>query len=189
MTLDLFPIKSPATHSANLSPCGRYRYTLSRQLDPTKSIRVLYVMLNPSTADACKDDPTVTKCIGFATRKFDAGRLDIVNLYAYRTPYPIELRRAYEAGVDIIGPDNATHIQGQALVADHIIVAWGALGLGGPKVGGLGASAHLHSRRVAHLVRLAVGDARPLFCLGKTATGEPRHPLMPSYETALEPWP
>lgn len=191
MTLDLFPASSAPTDAASavISADGLYRYTLGRLLDPHKTIRVLYVMLNPSSADALKDDPTIRKCIGFATRKFDAGRLSVVNLYAYRTPYVTELRAAYENEVDIVGPDNTAHIQAEALVADHIIVAWGALALGGPSVAGLGTNASYHSRRVAHLLRLAVGDSRPLFCLGKTATGEPRHPLMPRYATKLETWP
>ncbi len=85
----------PKLSAAVLSDCGVYRYTLSRSLDhqgiddevsqrtgmPRK--RCLFVMLNPSTADADTNDPTIEKCIKLA-RHWGYDRLDVVNLYAYR---------------------------------------------------------------------------------------------------------
>jgi hypothetical protein len=62
---------------------GKYRYTLSRVWNGNLG-RVVFILLNPSTADAFKDDPTVKKCISFA-KHWNFGSLEIVNLFAYRS--------------------------------------------------------------------------------------------------------
>ena len=68
--------------SADLSPCGNYRYSLRRLWDE-KRPGVLWVMLNPSTADANADDPTVRRCMGYA-RSWGCGSIEVVNLCAWR---------------------------------------------------------------------------------------------------------
>jgi hypothetical protein len=87
--------------NAVLSDCGLYRYVLTRQVGPQNRI-ITFIMLNPSTADAVKNDQTIRKCIGFA-RLWECGRLVVVNLFAFRTTDPAEMRqgscRTREQGV------------------------------------------------------------------------------------------
>lgn len=70
-------------NGAELSPCGTYRYTLTRQFRPNAPAPMVFVMLNPSTADASQDDPTIRRCLGFADRE-GYGAILVVNLYALR---------------------------------------------------------------------------------------------------------
>lgn len=65
---------------------GDYRYLLTREWDSQGKI-VTFIMLNPSRADALLNDPTITRCLNFA-RSWGYGRLEVVNLFAYRTPQP-----------------------------------------------------------------------------------------------------
>jgi hypothetical protein len=76
---------------AELSACRTYRYRLWRQWDADLA-PVVWVMLNPSTADESADDPTIRKCIGFAQR-WGYGGIEVVNLYAYRSPDPRQLKK------------------------------------------------------------------------------------------------
>lgn len=165
--------------SAILSPCGRYRYLLSREADTLGSGRVLFVMLNPSTADASKDDPTIRKCRGFTSR-MGLPWFDVVNLYAWRATDPNDLRRASEHS-DIIGPENDMHIGLAADRATVIVAAWGALNLGR-----MTKPAIERARDVMRRLDVAAAG-RPILCLGTAANGQPRHPLMVSYAIAFQP--
>ncbi|MCH7808802.1 MAG: DUF1643 domain-containing protein [Planctomycetes bacterium] len=80
--------------SVEISECGRYRYTLRREWGEGRCC--VFIMLNPSDADATETDPTLTRCIGFAKRE-GCGSLLIVNLYALRTPYPAKLEAANQS--------------------------------------------------------------------------------------------
>ncbi len=112
---------------ADISACGRYRYWLTRRWDfdlPT----VLFVMLNPSRADARDDDPTIRKCMGFA-RRWGMGGIEVVNLYPWRATNPADL----PAGPEVFGDArfggherNAVAIRQAASAADRIVAAWGA---------------------------------------------------------------
>lgn len=158
-------------YGASLSDDRLYRYLLWREWEsrPKKRGYVLWVMLNPSTADASGDDPTVRKCIGFSKR-WGYGRLEVVNLYAYRATKPKAMWEAEGNGIDIVGPLNERAIEAGIKGAALIVAAWGA-----------GA----HEAEHDDLVRqLQEGGA---MCLGRTAMGEPRHPLMLSYDTELVP--
>jgi hypothetical protein len=106
---------------AELSPCRRYRYRLWRRWSDGPVVN--FVMLNPSTADAEQDDPTVRRCVGFA-KSWGAGGLVVTNLYALRSTDP----KALWTADDPVGPENAFHLGSGALGADTVVCAWGAEG-------------------------------------------------------------
>jgi hypothetical protein len=139
--------------SAVFSACGRYRYVLRRSWDAALP-SVLIIGLNPSTADATADDPTIRRCIRFA-RDWGYGSLLVANLFAFRCTEPRRLR----AVADPVGPRNNWWLARLGRQADLIVAAWG--------VGGA-----LLERDVKVLRRL--GNIR---CLGLTKAGHPRHPL------------
>ena len=143
------------TRGAREDRTGRYRFTLWRAL-PDGRGRVLFIKLNPSTADAPQGDPTNRRCIGFA-RAWGFARMDVVNLFALRSTHPADLRRAR----DPIGDRNDRTIAAAARRADLVVAAWGVHGA-------------LAARDRAVLALLA---DRPLHCLGVTRAGHPRHPL------------
>ena len=107
--------------SALISQCGKYRYHLQRVWDKELP-RVCYIMLNPSTADAEKDDATIRRCIGFA-KSWGYGGIDVVNLYAYRATQPSELWKV----VDPVGPDNDIWLRRMCakLEVSLVVAAWG----------------------------------------------------------------
>lgn len=154
---------------ASISADGRYRYRLWRAWATGKTI--LFVMLNPSTADARDDDPTIRKCVGFAKR-LGFARLEVVNLFAWRATDPRDLPRAS----DPIGVENDHTILERSLAADLVIAAWGAT--------------KLPDRMIERRVRSVQSTLRSAgcspMCLGRSKDGHPRHPLMLAYETALE---
>lgn len=145
-----------------ISSCGRYRYKLSRRWDPADWC--LFVMLNPSTADALADDPTIRRCIGF-TRSWGFGGLLVGNLYAWRATRPADLP---EQGAE--GRWNDWWLRVMARRASMVVCAWGA---------------NAEPERAEH-VRALLGDA---YHMGLTAGGQPRHPLYLPGATAPTPWP
>ncbi len=160
--------------TAKLSECGRYRYSLGRAWKPNMGA-ALFVCLNPSTADHTKDDPTVRKCIGFAER-WGFGAMWIVNLFAFRATDPRELRRAQSLGADIVGGiKNREAIIEGAKFSDRVVLAWGAHAKPWTP----------YTKTVTQIVQEAIG-VRPLWCLGTTNDGQPRHPLMLAYKTTLQ---
>lgn len=142
--------------SAILSPCGRYRYTLERAISVFGNGLVLWVMLNPSTADATVNDPTIVRVIRFSER-LGFARAAVVNLFALRATDPRHLRLVG----DPIGPENDAHIQRMASAADMVILGYGA--------------DPMATDRASSVRALLAG--RKLHCLGKTKDGAPRHPL------------
>lgn len=149
--------------SAVLSECGLYRYRLDRpDLDrlgyPTsRSGRVVFVMLNPSTADAELDDPTIRRCLGFA-RDWGYRSLTVVNVFALRSTDP----RALVDHPDPVGPDNDRYVREAVEGASEVVAAWGA---SYPRALGDDVA------RVAELLPAWTS------CLGLTKSYEPRHPL------------
>lgn len=151
-----------------VSPCGKYRYHLGRKWDATLP-RMTFLMLNPSTATGEKDDPTIRKCVGFATRA-GCGGIDVVNVAAFRATDPIVLYTAMQSKVDVVGPQNDEYVR-QFLTANQLrVAAWGGQDV---------RAFHAGSRAFLTLFT-------PILCLGRTKLGQPRHPLMISYGTALE---
>ncbi len=92
-------------NGAVLSADGVYRYRLWRTWDASKPT-LAFLMLNPSTADATEDDPTIRRCLGFA-KEWGYGSLVVVNLFALRSPNPDALRE----NDDPVGPENGEHLQ------------------------------------------------------------------------------
>ena len=154
------------SRSAELSPCGLYRYTLERRWDDRPP--ALFVMLNPSTADASEDDPTIRRCIGFA-RDWGYGGLLVGNLYAYRATDPAVLWEAAGAGIDPVGPLNDRRLRELRRRAALAVAAWGAHKLVG---------------RAAHVMDL-LGE---LHVLRLTKHGQPGHPLYVPKSTLPTRW-
>lgn len=157
-----------AMSGADISECGRYRYRLWRDGWSEDDRACLFIMLNPSTADAMKDDPTIRKCVGFCQR-WGYGRLFVVNLFAFRSTKPAGL-----LGVeDPCGPENEGWIRSEAEAASRIVLAWG--------------SHHeirvLLSRRAFEMRRTLAPHRTKTVMLGQCKDGNPRHPLMLAYAT------
>lgn len=157
---------------------SEYRYELRRRWSP--GLLVCWVMLNPSTADASEDDPTIRRCISFS-RSWGYGGLVVVNLFAFRATKPAELKKRLAAAqtpiTKLVGVDNAVHLTCAMREADLVVGAWGA----GLKP---------WSTQRAELLRIRVvhGECPPLMCLGRTKCGAPRHPLYVPAAQKLERW-
>lgn len=146
-----------------------YRYLLTRIWDPTVKPLVV-LMLNPSTANALQDDPTIRRLAGptgFARRE-KAGGVVVVNLFSLCSPDPQDLVRH----PDPVGPLGDAFIRRAAAIGDGVVVAWGAFPM-----------AVQRGREVVGVLR---GRGVALSCLGTTSAGHPRHPLYLPKETVLE---
>jgi hypothetical protein len=153
--------------TAKFSADGTYRYRLRRRWGDNGEL--LWVMLNPSKADADSNDRTLDQ-ITFFSKNWGFGSLSVVNLYALVSTNPAALR-THE---DPIGPENDAAIALAALEAPRIAVAWGA---GAPD-----------QRRVEAVSQILRANMRAPFleCLGQTMDGHPRHPLRLSRALRLE---
>lgn len=100
-----------------------YRYDLRRIWGEAGLKSVNFIMLNPSTADATKSDPTITRCLNFA-KAWGYGGLVVTNLFAYRATDPKVMRTA----IDPVGPHNDDFIKRWALSADLVVCGWGTGG-------------------------------------------------------------
>jgi hypothetical protein len=149
-----------------------YRYILRRAWLSGDGRRACWIMLNPSTADEQKDDPTVRKCIGFSSRLGLSG-LVVLNLYALRATNPCHLW----ATADPVGRLN-DRVMWDALQTARarnwpVICAWGA---------------HARPERLADVSKLLRSMIEQPHCLGVTVAGQPRHPLYVPYSAALRLW-
>lgn len=161
------------TSDALISSCGQYRYWLTREWDEG-SFSLPIIMLNPSTADASEDDPTIRRCIAFAKRE-GFGGVRVMNLFAFRSPSPV----AMKASADPIGPESFRHFETLfAHVASNtehpVLCAWGSHGG--------------HMGRDAAIIKEARYFGARLVCLGTTKDGHPRHPLYVKGDQAFEPF-
>lgn len=150
--------------SAIISECGRYRYRLERGEAP----RLAFVMLNPSTADAELDDPTIRRCMGFAKREGFAG-IVVGNVYALRSTDP----RALLEAANPFGPENDRYLLQIAAEHDRIVCAWGANVI------------ESHAKRAADALKF---HGAQLVCLGTTMAGHPKHPLYVAANAPLIAW-
>lgn len=147
---------------------GIYRYTLTRTWGQGTR-RALWIMLNPSTATAFADDPTIRRCTRF-TRAWGLDGLIVANLFALRATDPAELTRHPEP----VGPANDAQITGALADAAVLVAAWGAHPMA--------------ATRAAAVAALVPAGAR-MQCLGVTKDGWPRHPLYVKGSEQLRPWP
>lgn len=136
---------------AAFSRCGRYRYALWREWDPALP-QVLFIGLNPATADATKDDNTMRRCMYYAKR-WGFGGMAVANLFAFRSTWPAELKKAS----DPVGPRNDIWLQKLSGQAAMTVAFWGNHG------SFLGRSEKIRRKM------------NNLYCLKITAAGEPHH--------------
>ena len=167
-TLARTHVKGDARSVAIYSPCARYRYALTRVWDQ-RGGKIAFVMLNPSTATEVQNDPTVERCERRA-RALGYGAFRVTNIFAWRDTDPKAMRTV----ADPVGPENDAAIAGAAHWADTVIAAWGAHG------------EHLDRGRAVESLLRATGQ--PLFHLGLTKAGHPRHPLYIRYSVQPSPW-
>lgn len=158
-----FRLQPGVDGKAEFSPCSQYRYWLSREwgfrrFSDGREPFVLWIGMNPSTAEADIDDPTIRREMGY-TRAMGFDAYVKTNCMDYRATDPKRL-----LGLDVLpcSAENAANIGKLALRAARVIAAWGAL----PKP----------LRRYADAV-LRELDGVPIYCMGRTADGSPRHPL------------
>jgi hypothetical protein len=153
--------------SAMLSACNRYRYLLTRgEMFAGHACGV--VMLNPSTADADKDDSTVRKLRGHAGDWGYPGFV-VANCYAWRATDPKALREV----PDPVGPDNDAYLMAVATLP-LVVVAWGKNAL---------------PERARHVEGILRSSGRPLWCLGVNLDGSPKHPLYVPFAQKLVEFP
>lgn len=150
--------------SANISDCGKYRYWLERKW--SKAAPQVFIMLNPSTADASLDDPTITRCTNFSKRE-GAGGLIVVNLFALRATDPKQLDLVDRMAGNGVGEENTKAI-GEALLCAAMfsrpaICAWGSNKWAG-----------LMSGRIVQRAK-DIGADLMAFKINKD--GQPKHPL------------
>jgi len=148
---------------AHFSRCRSYRYALWRRW--ADGPQVLFVMLNPSTADERTDDPTIRRCAGLAA-SWGYGALAVGNLFAYRTPSPSVLKQAAHP----VGRANDRWLARLAAESSLVVAAWGNEGA-------------FHGRDQG--MRELLG---PLNALSLTQRGMPHHPLYVPAGTRPEPW-
>ncbi|SMX46263.1 DUF1643 domain-containing protein [Actibacterium lipolyticum] len=161
-------LKGDAASTAVYSDCERYRYTLTRIWEP-EGRKALFIMLNPSTATEVQNDPTVERCERRA-RALGFGGFRVTNIFAWRDTDPKKMR----AAADPVGPENDTAILESCPWADQVICAWGAHGE--------------HLGRGEKMEALLRGTDLPLFHLGLTKAGHPKHPLYIAYTQQPERW-
>jgi hypothetical protein len=157
--------------SAIISPCGLYRYELRRRWAFGNS--VIFIGLNPSTADASVDDATIKTCVRYAKR-WGSGSLIMLNLFALRSRDPKALLKA----IDPIGPETDDYIR-LAMVPRpvHVVAAWGAFPI-----------ARERARRIAEIVSVVGRQMTYLSCLVKNADGSPHHPLYLPSDLTPQPY-
>jgi len=142
---------------AEFDPSGQYRYRLWRRWEQSAPA-IAFIMLNPSTANAERDDPTIRRCMGFA-QTWGYGSLEVVNLFAFRATHPHDLFSATAP----VGQENDRYLMTASQQSDRLILAWGNRGCW---------RGH-HHRFLQKLEEMG----RSPECLGITKQGQPCHPL------------
>lgn len=148
--------------NAVISECEKYRYLLSRGdcLNP-----MVFIMLNPSTADAYLDDPTIRRCLGFAKSGGHDGII-VINLYAFRSPNPKDLLQTQ----DPVGSENDQHIANVLMRHKTVVCGWGS---------------NAPPDRVGNVMAILKQHNVNVLCLGMNKNGSPKHPLYISANQTL----
>ncbi len=174
--------KLPTVHTseAEISECGKYRYDLIRvwgsKLASPSNYYALFIGLNPSTADASEDDPTIRRMLGFS-RDWNCSGMIVTNLFSYRATDPKELKKAgYPVG-------ERTHfltmLHAVNTYCKHVVLCWGNTDTKGRAEEVLKG---LHDRQK---ILSRIGQKMDICCLGLTKGGRPKHPLYLSRDTEL----
>jgi hypothetical protein len=144
-----------------------YRYSLWRKwsLLDRNSRSLIFIGLNPSTANENKDDPTIRRCVGFAKREGFGGMV-MLNLFAYISTNPDDMTLQF----DSIGPDNDQTIKSFDGCGNKFVACWGHWDF---------------AERIVTVMRMIT---QPIYCLGVTQKGSPRHPLYLKSDAELIPW-
>ena len=151
---------------ALFSSCRTYRYYLWRIWD-RKTARVMFIGLNPSTADEFNDDVTIRRCVGFA-KKWGYGGLIMANIFAFRATKPEEMK----AAKDCIGPLNDQYLLDISFGEALIVLGWGNHGE--------------FMNRGEQVIQMLLPHRSDLYHFGLTCKGNPKHPLYLSYDCQLE---
>ena len=191
----------PIQRGATFSGCANFRYLLQRSwassssdatsttTSATRSTGMLFIGLNPSTADAERDDPTMRRCMDFA-RQWGHESLRVVNLFALRSPQPLALKEAEDP---IGNPENDAAILEAARACERILCGWGSWDFSVKGTTTVTATAtatatastrkktrdravEQRAQAVLHLLQ-ADGHADKLCCLQVLLAGQPKHPL------------
>ena len=159
--------------SATISDCGKYRYSLERQIAPVGKT-IAYFGINPSTAGPIENDPSVCKMIGFSERE-GAGRMIVGNVFAYRSKDVKDLLLDPLPAFSLVHQGYLKQIMGDA---DVLVPCWGSR----TKV----PKALRH--HFDNMLALLLNSGKPVLHFGCTKSGDPLHPLFLSYTTPLIPW-
>lgn len=146
--------KEEIVRRAVISQCGKYRYRLYREWAQSNRMPVMWLMLNPSTADGETDDATIRRCMKFS-QHWGYGAMWVGNLYAWRATNPKDLPAGSS---EAIGEDNEAHLCDMGMQSAKVICAWGA------------------NVTTPQSVRV-IGCPGGYWHLGLTANGQPKHPL------------
>ena len=151
------------------SPDRRYRYTLVHRWDEllNPGHGIAWIGLNPSTADEHQLDPTLRRIRDFSSA-WGYAYFVMLNLFAWRATEPAVMKAVSEP----VGPDNDHWIAHWSAGVERVVVAWGEHGV------------HLGRDRAV----LALLDRSKIFCLGRNASGQPKHPLYVSRQAAPLPF-
>lgn len=164
MTAELIEVSG-----ATFSPCEQYRYTLWRHWDFRGPENVvMFIGLNPSKADAVRNDKTVSNCIGFAKR-WGFGGMYMMNLFGYRATYPENMI----AQDDPVGIGNDAAFAEVSSKVGLVVAAWGSV-----------PTRYRPRLEWQSRIQTVMNTVyKPVFCLGQTKDGSPRHPSRLGYAT------
>jgi len=171
MEEDITTTNLTTTAGATVSACGTYRYHLWRSWDENRP-HLTFLMLNPSTADALSDDPTLRR-ISKISREFGYGGVDVLNLYAFRSPHPSILAKAKSPH----GPHQTHYLSQQIIKLQNtqtpLVLAWGN---------------HAKTADTQDILHRLTQAEITLTTLGLTKQHQPMHPLFSPTPPKLYPY-